>query len=354
MLRDPRLSTSPRHQEGYEQFAEMVRQLGFGPAVEMSDKAILFLDPPDHTRIRQLVGKAFTPRAVEAMRPHIQEIVDGLLDAAAGKGEMDVIADLALPLPVTVISEMLGVPVEDQARLQQWTDIAVRLIDPSDDVAILAEAANALGGYNEYFGGLIGERRQQPREDLLSALVQAEEEGDRLSEQELLAMMALLYVAGHETTVNLIGNGMLALFRHPGELDRLRRDPSLLPSAVEEMLRYDSPVQLTARTATADVELDGLRIAKGQEAGVLLGAANRDPAQFPDPDRFDVGRQDNRHVAFGGGIHHCLGAPLARAEAQIAIGSLLRRFPVLNLVDREPPRKETVNLRGLASLPVAC
>jgi cytochrome P450 len=353
VLRDPRLSTSPRHQEGYEQFAAMVRQLGFGPAVQMAEKAVLFLDPPDHTRIRHLVGKAFTPRAVEAMRPHIQEIVDGLLDATEGRGEMDVIADLAYPLPVTVISEMLGVPVEDRDRLQEWTAVAVRLIDPSDDVAVLGEAAQALGGYDEYFRALIADRRTEPRDDLLTALVQAEEEGDRLSEEELLATMALLYLAGHETTVNLIGNGLLALLRHPDEHERLRRDPALLPTAVEEMLRYDSPVQLTGRTATVDVELDGLSIARGQQAIVLLGAANRDPAQFPDPERFDVGRRDNRHVAFGGGIHLCLGAPLARAEAQTAIGSLLRRFPVLRLVDPEPPKKETVNLRGLASLPVS-
>lgn len=353
VLRDPRFSSSNRHYAGYEQFTEMVRALGFGPILDMSEKAMLFLDPPDHTRIRRLTAKAFTAHAVEAMRPHIQQLVDGMLDAVSDRGTMDVVGDLAYPLPVTVISEMLGVPVEDHSMFAEWTAAAVRLIDPGDDFSVFGPAKDAVEGYADYFRGLIEERRRAPREDLLTALVEAEDAGDRLDAQELISTMILLFVAGHETTVSLIGNGLLALFRHPDETARLRDDPSLIQVAVEEMLRYDSPIQLTGRVATEDIDLDDLHVNRGQQVVVLLGAANRDPAQFAEPGQFDVGRADNRHVAFGGGIHHCLGAPLARLEAQVAIATMLRRLPELRLIDDEPPRKQTVTLRGLTALPVA-
>jgi cytochrome P450 len=266
---------------------------------------------------------------------------------------MDVIADLAWPLPVTVISEMLGVRLEDRDRFHAWTADAVKALDPSDDLSIFPAACAAFDGYRDYFLGLIADRRRRPGDDLLSALVEAEEAGDRLSEEELVSMVTLLFVAGHETTVNLIGNGMLALLHHPDQRDRLAADPSLVPSAVEEMLRFDAPVQLTGRNATVDIELDdGFTIGKGEQVGVLVAAANRDPAAFDEPDRFDIGRPANRHLSFGGGIHLCLGAPLARVEAQVAVGSLVRRFPGLELAVDEPPRKETVTLRGLAALPV--
>ena len=352
VLRDPRLSSNQKHQPGSAQFAELVEQLGFAPMLRMTE-SMLFADPPDHTRLRRLASQAFTARAVEAMRPHIQELVDGMLEAAAGRGGMDVIGDLAYPLPVTVISEMLGVPLADRDRFHSWTAAAVKLLDPTDDFSIFPAACEAFEGYRGYFLELIEERRRRPGDDLLSALVEAEEAGDRLTEEELVAMVTLLFVAGHETTVNLIGNGMHALLRHPDQRDRLVADPSLVPAAVEEMLRFDPPVQLTGRNATVDVELDdGFTIGKGEQVVVLLAAANRDPAAFDDPDRFDVGRQPNRHLAFGGGIHLCLGAPLARVEAQVAVGSLVRRFPAIELADDDPPRKETVTLRGLSALPV--
>jgi pimeloyl-[acyl-carrier protein] synthase len=346
VLRDPRLSSSQKHQEGYPQFAQMVEQLGFG--------SMLFADPPDHTRLRRLASKAFTPRAVEAMRPHIEELVDGMLDAVEERGEMDVVADLAYPVPVIVISEMLGVPLEDRERFHRWTADAVKVLDPSDDFSIFPAACAAFDGYRDYFLELIEERRRRPGDDLLTALVEAEEEGDRLTEEELVAMVTLLFVAGHETTVNLIGNGLHALLRRPDERDRLVDDPSLVPLAVEEMLRFDPPVQVTGRNAVVDVDLgDDCTIRRGEQVVVVLAAANRDPGAFDaDPERFDAGRRSNRHLSFGGGIHLCLGAPLARVEAQVAVGSLLRRFPALELADDDPPRKETVTLRGFASLRV--
>jgi pimeloyl-[acyl-carrier protein] synthase len=317
--------------------------------------SMLFQDPPDHTRLRALVNKAFTPRVVEAMRPHIQEIVDRLLDRVLPTGTMDVIEDLAYPLPVTVICEMLGVPVTDQAAIRQWSADLARSLDaigPQADVAVQERGEQARHALAEYFRAQIPERRRQPRSDLLSALIAVEEQGDRLTERELLAMCVLLFVAGHETTVNLIGNGMLALLRHPDELERLRAEPPLIPSAVEELLRYDSPVQRSARIPSADVVIDGHTIRQGTMVVAAIGAANRDPAQFADPDRLDVARRDNRHVSFGFGIHFCLGAPLARLEGQVAIGTLIRRAPHLRQASEALEWRESSTLRGLKALPV--
>jgi len=312
-------------------------------------------DPPDHTRLRGLVNKAFTPRVVEGLRPHIQKIVDGLLARVEGAGTMDLIEEFAYPLPVTVICQMLGVPVEDRERFKQWgLDIArgldAILLPPDSDVARRSVAArHALA---DYFRALIAERRAAPRGDMLSDLIAAEEAGDKLSEDELLATCILLLVAGHETTVNLIGNGTLALLRHPDQLRRLREDPGLIGSAVEELLRYDGPVQRTARIPSADVRFDGLTIGKGEMVMPFIGAADRDPAQFPDPDRLDITRTDNRHIAFGWGIHFCLGAPLARVEGQIAIGTLVQRLPRLALATDRPEYRQSLTLRGLTTLPV--
>jgi cytochrome P450 len=317
---------------------------------------MLFQDPPDHTRLRALVSKAFTPRAVEAMRPRIQEIVNELLDRVVPTGTMDIIADLAYPLPVTVICEMLGVPVPDQGPIRQWSTDLARSLDAvglPGDPEIAARGTQARHALGEYFRGLIPERRQHPRSDLLSALIAAEEAGDRLTESELLAMCVLLFVAGHETTVNLIGNGVLALLNHPGELRRLQEDPTLTPSAVEELLRYDSPVQRTARIPSTEVEIDGRKIKPGAVVVAAIGAANRDPTKFVDPDRLDLGRRDNRHVSFGFGIHACLGAPLARLEAQVAIGTLARQVPRLRLATDRLEWRESSTLRGLKTLPVA-
>lgn len=323
--------------------------------------SMLFRDPPDHTRLRALVSKAFTPRVVEGMRPHIQEIADRLLDAVRDAKVMDVIADLAYPLPVIVICEMLGVPTADRDTFRQWSLDIARSLDAIGMHAIgmltapeiVARGNAARRALTEYFrDGLIPERRKRPRADLLSALIAAEEQGDKLSEGELLATCNLLFVAGHETTVNLIGNGLLALLRHPDQLTALRGDPSLIPSAVEELLRYDGPVQRTGRIPHADVEIGGKKIAPGEMVVALIGAANRDPARFPDPDRLDITRRDNDHIAFGAGIHFCLGAPLARVEAQIALNTLLRRMPGLTLATTTLEWRETSVLRGLKALPV--
>ena len=329
------------------------RMGGATPPVPLS---MLERDPPHHTRLRGLVSKAFTPRVVEALRPDIQQIVDGLLDRVAGTHTMDLVEDFAYPLPVVVICQLLGVPVEDRERFKTWgVDIArgldAILLPPDSEVVQRSGAARR--AMIEYFRELIAQRRSSPRDDLLSGLIAAEEVGDKLTEQELLASCILLLVAGHETTVNLIGNGTLALLRHPAELRRLRENPELIGSAVEELLRYDGPVQRTARVASEDVVIGGRTIAKDDLVLPFMGAADRDPAQFPDPDRLNIARADNRHIAFGLGIHFCLGAPLARVEGQIAIGTLLRRLPKLALATERPEYRQSLTLRGLAGLPVA-
>ena len=316
---------------------------------------MLFRDPPDHTRLRALVSRAFTPRVVEAMRPHIQEIVDGLLDRVEGARGMDVIEDLAYPLPVTVICEMLGVPTADQDVFKQWSADIARSLDASILPAgseVITRGQEAGDALREYFRSLIVVRRKSPQPDLLSALIAAEEQGDKLSEPELVATCVLLLIAGHETTVNLIGNGLLALLRHPAELRALADDPALIQTGVEELLRYDGPVQRTGRMTMADVEIGGRQIPKGSIVAAVIGAANRDPAHFADPDRLDVARRENRHIAFGFGIHFCLGAPLARIEGQVAIGTLLHRMPALKLVSDTPEWRESSVLRGLKTLPV--
>jgi unspecific monooxygenase len=311
-------------------------------------------DPPDHTRLRGLVSKAFTPRVVEGLRPRVQQIVDGLLDQNAARGSMELIEDFAYPLPVTVICEMLGVPVEDHETFKGWSREMARSLDPEEFLPqdVVERRQRAIESFSEYFSRLIEERRARPRDDLLSALIAAEEAGDKLTGPELLAICILLLVAGHETTVNLIGNGTLALLRHPEQLQKLRDDPSLARSAVEEFLRYDPPVQFTGRVALADMEIGGHVLSKGQQAMLLLASANRDPEVFAEPDRLDITRRENRHLSFGHGIHFCLGAPLARVEGEIAFSGLVRRFEGLHLLTEAPEYKENIVLRGLASLPV--
>ncbi|HEV8438018.1 MAG TPA: cytochrome P450 [Methylomirabilota bacterium] len=346
-LRDPRFA-----KEAIAAF--VAARFGFAaPGIGLS---MLDRDPPDHTRLRSLVSKAFTPRVVETLRPHIQQIVDGLLDRVAGAASMDLIEDFAYPLPVIVICQMLGVPVEDRERFKQWgLDIARGLdaIMLPPDSEVTRRSAASRNAITDYFRELIAERRASPRADMLSALIAAEEAGDKLSEEELLATCILLLVAGHETTVNLIGNGTLALLRHPAELRRLREAPTLIASAVEELLRYDGPVQRTARIPSEDVTIGDRTIAKGELVMPFIGAADRDPAQFRDPDRLDITRGDNRHIAFGWGIHFCLGAPLARVEGQIAINTLVQRLPKLALATDTPQFRQSLTLRGLSTLPVA-
>ncbi len=350
-LRNPQLSS-----DRFGRIKQRLAAKGLDVLVDERVVSMLHKDPPDHSRLRGLVNKAFTPRAVEAMEGHIQGIVDGLLDAVKSRGGMDVIEDLAYPLPVTVIAEMLGVPTEDRDRFKKWSDeISVVL---GGDVTVLPEAVlrRVLEARNEladYFRVVVAQRREKPGLDLLTALVQAEEDGGRLTEDELYSTAILLLIAGNETTTNLIGNGLLALLRHPDQMRRVWDDASLVPSAVEEILRYDSPVQLTSRLAKVDLEMHGTKISRGQWVYLLLAAANRDPAQFSDPDRFDVGRAENKHIAFGAGPHFCMGAPLARLEAQVVLHTLRRRFPAgLRLGTENPEYRNNFNLRGLKSLSV--
>jgi len=312
---------------------------------------MLTVDPPDHSRLRGLVSKAFTPRMIEQLRPRIQQIADEMLDAVQAQGRMDLIADFAFPLPITVISEMLGIPAQDRQQFRAWSQTIVTApVGPQPEVAFVA-----LEAFVQYIKTLLTDKSAHPGSDLTSNLVQVEERGDTLSETELISTIFLLIVAGHETTVNLIGNGVLALLQHPDQMHLLQRDPSLLPSAIEELLRYTAPVSLSSpRWASEDIPIHGQVISKGEMVFVSLIAADTDPQQFPDPEVLDIMRQENQHVAFGKGIHYCLGAPLARLEGQIAIGTLLQRLPNLRLA-REPEQltwNQNPILRGLTSLPV--
>lgn len=351
VLRDGRFSS--------ERVARMEQRLDrpdLAPMMRSRADAMLNSDAPKHTRLRGLVSKAFTPKAVEAMEPTIRETIARLLDEAEGRGPLDLMRDLAAPLPVLVIAAMLGVPPEDRARFKAWSDDIANLASalPGSDPADLDRAARAYAELTDYFRAIVANRRGTTGGGLLGAMAAAEEQGDRLSESELYANAVLLLNAGHETTTNLIGNGTLALLRHPDQWRRLRDDPNLLEGAVEELLRFDSPVQFTSRVPREDVEIGGHRIDAGQPVLTVLGAANRDPAQFPEPDRLDVGRAEARHhVAFGMGPHYCLGAPLARLEGRLAFEALLQRYPNLRLDGPTPTYRRNFNLRGLQALSVA-
>ncbi len=332
------------------------------PVYRVMRRWMMQQDPPDHTRLRGLVTQAFSARQVEDMRPRIQAIVDATFERIAPKGHADLIADFAFRVPVTVICELLGIPAEQHemfsagARDPDWRppdDFRARLLDPAPLSRADLDAANAGNlAAAAYFQELFEMRRREPRDDLTTRLVQAEEQGSKLTNEELTANVILLFGAGHETTVHLIGNGLLALYRNPDQLKLLREDPSLTPNAIEELLRYDSSVPVTGRTALEDVEVGGTVIAGGEVVLCLLGAANRDPAVYPEPDRLDITRRNIRPLSFGGGIHFCLGAQLARIEGEIAIATLLRRLPGLALDDLEHPAwRETFFLRGLKKLP---
>ncbi|HLH28025.1 MAG TPA: cytochrome P450 [Acidimicrobiales bacterium] len=357
VLRDRRSSSdslnvaAERMPEGFRRLPE-----GVDPMAEamLEMRPFLFRDPPDHTRLRGLVSKAFTPRVVESLRDRTQAIVDELLDAALEAGEVDLVDAFAYPLPVRVICEMLGVPVADQDRFRDWSHALARGLDPdfllTDEVVAARETA--VVQFAQYFFELLAERRRNPGDDLLSGLARAEDEGNMLSEGELLATCILLLVAGHETTVNLISGGTLALLEHPDQLEQLRADPSTARPGVEELLRYVSPVQLTGRAMLEDLELDEVTFEAGDFVMLLLASANHDPEAFEDPERLDLGRSPNNHLGFGFGIHHCLGAPLARMEAQVALTTLVRRAPRLALAAGAPTYKQNVVLRGLEVLPV--
>ena len=314
--------------------------------------SVLNSDPPVHTRLRGLVNRAFTPRTVEELRPRIEEVADELLAEARAGTSFDVASGLAQPLPIIVIAELLGVPAADRELLKRWSTAIASTTNVLNPPAVLEAARLATSELIAYIDGVVAERRARPADDLISALIEVEEAGQRLSHDELLAFSILLLLAGHETTTNLIANGALALAQHPEEAERARAEPALLPPAVEELLRYDSPVQGVVRFAAAGVELGGQRLEAGATLLVLVGAANRDPAQFAEPDELDLAREPNRHLSFGRGIHFCLGAPLARLEGEIAVGRLLERFPELRLAGNGAQRAGTLVLRGLSRLPL--
>ncbi|PYV19413.1 MAG: cytochrome P450 [Acidobacteria bacterium] len=324
-----------------------------GPIAELMVKQMLFMDAPAHTRLRSLAAAAFTPARVEVLRAHIQEIMDDLVDAVEDKGRMDVIADVGYPLPAIVTAEMLGVPAADRDQLKAWSaDFAEMLGNFQHNPDRVPRVRKSTEEMMDYFRDAVRQQRTHPREGLIHSFLTAEIEGDRLTEEEIVANTIVTMVGGQETTTNLIGNGVLSLLRNPDQLEALRADLSLVPSAVEELLRYESPSQHTARMAPCDTELGGKKIRKRQAVIAVMAAANRDPERFPDPDRLDITRPDNRHVAFAWGPHFCFGAPLARIEGQIAIKTLLRRLPGLSL---EPGRlvwRTNLGLRGLTALPV--
>lgn len=324
------------------------------PLARVLVKQMLFLDGAAHGRLRGLASYAFTPRRVAVLREHIEDITRRLLDAAAERGRMDVVADLGAPLPAIVTAEMLGVPSEDHAQLKAWsTDFAEVIGNFQHNPEHAARMLRSTDAMSEYFRERIREQHRHPREGLINALLTAEIDGDRLSEEEVVANCIITMVGGQETTTNLIGNGVLALLRNADQLARLRADFALVPSAIEELLRYEPPTQHTARMAPEDVEMGGRLIRKRQAVIAVMGAANRDPERFPDPDRLDIGRVDNRHLAFGWGAHFCFGAPLARIEAQTAFASLLRRFPRIELEAGPLVWRQNLALRGLERLPVS-
>ncbi len=314
----------------------------------------LFVDPPDHKRLRTLVSKAFTPRLIEQMRGRVQEVADALLDAVQDKGEMDLVEDYAYPLTITVITDLLGVPAEDRNKFREWTTTAINGLSGATQEYVEKFLIPHMRAFTDYLQAMFEEKRKDPEDDLVSALVRAEEAGDKLSEDELLGIVLLLLVAGYETTVGLIGNGTLALLQHPDQLQKLRDDPSLIKDAIEELLRYATPFEVSSeRFAREDVAIGETVIPKGEMVLVVMAAANHDPERFPEPDTLDITRTDNKHLAFGRGIHFCLGAPLARMEGQIAIGTLLQRMPNLRL--KGSPESLTWNpgvLRNLQGLPV--
>ncbi|HET9406669.1 MAG TPA: cytochrome P450 [Candidatus Sulfotelmatobacter sp.] len=324
------------------------------PIAEVMVRQMLFLDPPDHTRLRALASAAFTPRRVEQLRSHIQGIMDGLLDKVVLTGRMDVIADFASPAPAIVTAELLGVPAADHAKLKDWSqDFAEMLGNFQHNPDRFPRVLRSVENLCSYFRDAMAEQRSAPREGLIRAMMNAEVEGSRLNEDEIIANLIVTMVGGQETTTNLIGNGILTLLRHPAELERLRNDSCLIASAVEELLRYESPSQHTARLAPADAQLGGKRIRKRQAVIAVMGAGNRDPERFADPDRLDLARQDNRHLAFGWAAHFCFGAALARLEGQIAFATLLRRLPNLALQSGGTLQwRHNLGLRGLTALPV--
>ncbi|ARZ65934.1 cytochrome P450 [Streptomyces sp. HU2014] len=353
LLRDRRLGRTYLHRFSHEEFGRTAPPASHEPFHVLNGNGLLDLEPPDHTRIRRLVSKAFTPRTVEDLAPVVARLAAGLVDELLAEGGGDLIGAVAEPLPVAVIAEMLGIPEADRRLLRPWSAAICGMYELNPDEETARHAVRASLDFSAYLRELIADRRARPGDDLITALVHAHDEGDRLTEQEMVSTCVLLLNAGHEATVNTTGNGWWALFRHPDQLAALRADPGLLPGAIEELMRYDTPLQLFERWVLDDIEIAGTVVPRGSEVALLFGSANRDPARFPDPDRLDVTRADNPHLSLGAGIHYCLGAPLARLELAASFGELLRRAPRLRLV-AEPEWKPGFVIRGLRELLVAC
>jgi unspecific monooxygenase len=351
LLRDRRLGRTHLHRFSYEEFGRTPPPPEHEPFHTLNDHGMLDLEPPDHTRIRRLVSKAFTPRTVERLRPYVHGLADELVARLVAAGGGDLLTDVAEPLPVAVIAEMLGIPESDRAPLRPWSaDICgMYELNPSEETA--RRAVRASVEFSEYLRGLIAARRKDPGEDLISGLIAAHDEDDRLTEQEMISTVVLLLNAGHEATVNATTNGWWALFRHPGQLAALRADHSLVPSAVEELLRYDTPLQLFERWVLDEIEIDGTVIPRGAELALLFGSANHDPEVFEAPETLDLARRDNPHISFSAGIHYCIGAPLARMELAASMTALLTLAPTLRPA-AEPVRKPNFVMRGLEGLTV--
>lgn len=332
VLSDRSYSADERNWTLYPKFRARAAAHGLSDPYDEDRMTMLRTDPPDHTRLRRLVSKAFTPRAVESLRGRAEQILDELLAGRGRHGRLELVSDLAAPFPIVMIAEMLGVPAEDRERFRHWSDEAVKTLG-DNTMAETKEGLAAMQAFGDYIEEIAAQRRAEPRDDLLSGLVAAEEEGDRLSMSELRATCVLLMVAGNETTTSLIGNAVLALLAHPEQAALLRDEPKRVAGAVDELLRYDSPVQLTSRIATRDGELHGARVRAGQQMVLLLGSANRDPSAFERPDELDVTRDAGHHLSFSFGLHRCLGAQLAKLEGELALGSILSRFPDLRLGD---------------------
>ncbi|MFJ1647068.1 cytochrome P450 [Streptomyces sp. NPDC088258] len=351
LLRDRRLGRSYGHRFTHEEFGRTPPPSGHEPFHELNDQGMLELEPPDHTRIRRLVSKAFTPRTVERLQPYVRKLAAELVDRLVAEGGGDLLTAVAEPLPVAVIAEMLGVPEADRPLLRPWSAAicAMYELNPSEDTARHAVTASA--EFSAYLRALIAERRTAPGDDLVSELIAAHDEGEKLTEAEMVATCALLLNAGHEATVNSTVNGWHALFRHPAQLAALRADRALVPTAVEELMRYDTPLQLFERWVLDPVEIGGTTLPRGAEVALLFGSANHDPAVFAAPDDLDLGRRDNPHISFSAGIHYCIGAPLARIELAASMTALLELAPGLRPAG-EPVRKPNFVIRGLEGLPV--
>jgi cytochrome P450 len=349
----------PAHYSNVGRFSVLLNQLPPDVQAEVAplrrhySGGLIQSDPPDHTRLRGLLRQAFTPRVIEAMHDRVQSVVDNLIDRVAGAWRMDVVHDLAYPLPVIVVGTMLGVGDVDEEQLFKWTyDVGGLQATGGANADKARRASESMVALEEYFHAVVAERRARPRDDLLSHMIAAQDGGDQLSDDELISNCVTLLLAGHESTKNLIANGILTLLRHPEQLSALKRDSSLLPSAVEECLRYESPIQRGWRRVAQDIEVHGKTIRKGQLVYYMFGSANRDAGQFPNPDTFDIERQNNRHLAFGFGIHFCIGAPLARLEAPIAIETVLRRLTNLELKEPTVEWGDSIHVRGPKTLEV--